>query len=317
VFLVFFMYFLFACTFTLGKAALQYVSPLLFIAIRMIAAGLLLLGYKYATADKEFTISRNDYALVARIIFFHIFCAYYLEFWALQYVTSAKACLLYNLSPFITAVFSYLLFSERLTQRQCLGLIVGFGGFIPILMTQEIVENTECGISFLSLYEAALIASVTASAYGWMTMKQLMEKGYSFVVVNGIGMLGGGLLSLGMSFIKEGYPHIKSVPAVIPYVADVYSLSLENICMLGVYTFSLIIIANVIGYNMYAYLLTRYSATLLSFAGFVTPLFAAVIGWLMLGEMVTWHFFATLVIVLYGLYLFHGKKEIEFHESGL
>ena len=73
----------------------------------------------------------------------------------------------------------------------------------------------------------------------------------------------------------------------------------------------------IIGYNLYAHLLSRYSATFLSFAGFMTPLFAAALGWIFLGEMVTWHFFATMAMVLCGLYLFHEKKEIEFEEKGL
>ena len=43
--LVIFMYALFASTFTLGKAALSYVSPFLFIGMRMILGGSLLLTY--------------------------------------------------------------------------------------------------------------------------------------------------------------------------------------------------------------------------------------------------------------------------------
>lgn len=100
--LVFIMYFLFASTFTLGKAVLSYTTPLFFIALRMITAGVMLLGYYWIT-HKKITIVRKDYSLLARIVIFHIFCAYSLEFWALQYITSSKACLLYNLSPFITA----------------------------------------------------------------------------------------------------------------------------------------------------------------------------------------------------------------------
>ena len=103
--LVILLYLLFASTFTLGKAALSYVSPFLFIGIRMICGGSLLLAYYCFIARKKVIIHTNDYSLFLRIIIFHIFCAYTLEFYALEYVTSAKACLLFNLSPFITALF--------------------------------------------------------------------------------------------------------------------------------------------------------------------------------------------------------------------
>ncbi len=316
-FLVFALYFLFASTFTIGKAALAYVSPFLFTGIRMVCAGSMLLWYTYLYNQKGKVFDRKDCVLFAQIIVFHIFCSYTLEFWALQQVTSAKACLLYNLSPFITALFSYVLFSEHLTVRQACGLMVGFLGFIPILLSQTPLEEIAGHIGFLSWPEMALIASVTSSAYGWMIMKKLVTKGYSFIFINGIGMTGGGILALGLSYIVEGVPVLKTVPAVLPQLADCCGLLTENIVMLGLYSVAIIVIANIIGYNLYAHLLSKYSATFLSFAGFVTPLFAALLGWVFLGEVVTWHFFATMMLVLCGLCLFHEKKEIKFEEKGL
>lgn len=303
--LIFILYFLFASTFTLGKAALTYISPFLFIGIRMMLGGSLLLGFYLYKAKKQILIKKNDYFLFVHIIIFHIFLSYTLEFWALEHVTSAKACLLYNLSPFITAIFSFFLLHERLSRRQICGLIVGFLGFLPILIVQEPGETIIKYTKFLSWHEIALIMSTIASAYGWMIMKQLTHKGYSFIFVNGIGMLGGGLLALILSFFIEGLPSLKT------------SLTGENIIMLMVYSILLIIIANIICYNLYGYLLSRYSPTFLSFAGFTTPLFAALLGYFFLKETITWHFFVTVICVVFGLYLFHGKKEIVFEEKGL
>jgi drug/metabolite transporter (DMT)-like permease len=311
------LYFLFASTFTLGKAALSYVSPLLFIGMRMTLAGSMLLGYSWIKNKKTFFIKYSDYSLFFCIIIFHIFCSYTLEYWALAHVTSAKACLLYNLSPFITALFSYFLFQERLSMKQIAGLGVGFLGFLPILMAQAPTEQLTKNIGFLSLYEIALILSVASSAYGWMIMKKLINKGYSFILINGIGMTGGGLLAFFTSLIIEGKPAIKTAVITMPLIANTFGIYAESVLMLLLYGLSLIFIANIICYNLYGHLLSRYSATFLSFAGFMTPLFAALLGWLFLGEKVTWHFFATILLVLYGLYLFHEKKEITFEEKGL
>src|SRR5579863_1529981 len=297
--LVILMYALFASTFTLGKAALAYVSPFLFIGIRMILGGSLLLGYYRLVKKQKIVIYPADYSLFACIVLFHIFFAYTLEFWALEYVTSGKACLLYNLSPFITAIFSYFLFTERLSSRQMCGLIIGFLGFIPILVAQTPLEKIGLHVSFLSIYEIALIASVSSSAYCWMMVKRLINRKYPLLLINGISMTGGGILALLLSLATEGCLGLKVT-------------SSEQLIMLSGYCMALVIIANIIGYNLYGYLLTRYSATFLSFAGFMTPLFAALLGWLFLGEQVTWHFFVTMVMVICGLYLFHGKKQIEF-----
>ena len=315
--LVILLYFLFASTFTLGKSALYYVPPFLFIGMRMLFGGSLLLAYYRCIAKQKIAIAQYDYSLFLRIIIFHIFCAYTLEFWALEYVTSAKACLLYNLSPFITALLSYFLFSERLSSRQILGLVVGFLGFIPILIAQTPLETIGWHLGFVSCWEIALIASVVSSAYGWITMKRLINKGYSFIMINGIGMIGGGTLALILSLCKEGLPMMKNVSVTHQSLALQYGTFGESLIMLAFYSLSLIIIANIICYNLYGYLLSRYSATFLSFSGFMTPLFAALLGWLFLGEQVTWHFFATISLVVVGLYLFHEKKPIEFEEKGL
>jgi len=315
--LVILLYFLFASTFTLGKAALSYVTPFLFIGMRMIVGGIVLLLYYRFFLNKRLMIQKKDYHLFIRIIIFHIFCAYALEYWALDYVHSAKACLLYNLSPFITALLSYALYDQRLSYQQISGLIIGFLAFIPILIAQTPQELNGWHLSFISGYELALIASVISSAYGWLIMKNLINKGYSFIMVNGIGMTGGGLLALILSFSKEGLPLLKNVAIFSPTLARHYGTFGESIIMLCVYSLALIIIANIICYNLYGYLLNRYSPTFLSFAGFLTPLFAALLGWICLSEPVTWHFFLTIGLVIIGLYLFHEKKEIEFEEKGL
>lgn len=314
--LVVILYTLFAATFTLGKGALTYLSPILFTAVRMIFAGTLLLLYCKQQRKIRHVIKR-DWWLFIRIMVFHIFFAYVLEFWALEYVTSSKACLLYSLSPFVTAVLSYFLLSERFTIKQIIGLIIGFVGFIPILMTQTPSEEVAVHLGFFSTYEIALIFSVVSSAYGWMMVKKAINKGYSFVMINGIGMMGGGILAFILSLIVDGIPVLKQGDITIPYIAHIYGIFVENICVVTMYMISIITIANIIGYNLYAHLLLRYSPTFLSFAGFMTPLITAFFGWIFLDEKITWHFFVTMMCIVYGLYLFHEKKEIQFQEQGL
>ncbi len=126
--LVLLLYFLFASTFTIGKAALFYISPVLLIAIRMIVGGLLLLGMHYFFRRSDWRFEWRDVGSFFNITLFLIFISFISEFWALKYVTATKACLLYNMSPFITALLAYLILNEYLTMRQWLGLIIGFFG---------------------------------------------------------------------------------------------------------------------------------------------------------------------------------------------
>lgn len=290
------MYMLFASTFTIGKAVLALSEPIFFIGVRMTVAGILLLAYHHYIEKKSLRVERAQWGLFSLIALIHIYLAYVTEFWALQYVLSAKACLLYNLSPFLTALFTYALFKERLSNQKVAGLIIGFAGFIPILVTSAPQELMAGHWGFVSLPEFILLISVTSSVCGWLIFKKLMMQGYSLLVINGYGMTIGGLLALATSFVVEGKPYIG------------FTNSHEEVMLFIQYTVLMIIIANVIGYNLYGYLLHRYSPTLLSFFGFTTPLFAALYGFIFLGESVSIAFFASVTIVSGGLYLFYQEE---------
>jgi drug/metabolite transporter (DMT)-like permease len=295
--LIIFLYALLASTFTLGKAALFYVKPFFFISIRMIPGGVLLLGYLYFFKRSHFVLHKKDWFLYCQTILFHIYAAFMLEFWALQYLASSKACLLYNTAPFFSAIFSYLVFREHITARKLFGLIIGFLGFLPILLSEGAQERTEGTMLGFSWAEIALLGSVIAATYGWILMRTLVrERSYSPIMVNGVAMVGGGILAAATSY------YVEAMPILVP--------SWHGIGMGIFYTALMIIIANIIFYNLYGYLLQQYSATFLAFAGFICPLFAALYGWLFLDEYIGWAYISSSTFVFLGLYFFY-KEELK------
>ena len=279
-----------ASTFTICKALLAYVKPLFLVGVRMLVAGMLLLGYSYFQDKRTFFIHRKDRLLFFQIILFHVYFAYILDLWSLQYLTSFKSSFLYNFSPFLAALFSYFCFSEKMTLKKWLGLGIGFCGFAP-----EIIANIDMS-SFSSatlLPEFIMLFAVGSAVYGWVTMRKLVKDGeYSPIMVNGIGMVGGGILALLTSYFIEGWT-VSPVTDFWPFVR---------------LTALIILLANIIFYNFYGYLLKHYTATFLAFAGFTTPFFAALFGWLFLGERVSVSFFMSLVVVCIGLYIFYHEE---------
>lgn len=293
--LILVLYMLWASTFIIGKLILEYLPPLLFVATRMLFAGTLLLGYQYIFNPKKWRFDWEDIGRFAQISFFFMYLAFITEYWALQFVSAAKACLLFNLSPFVTALLASLLLSDRLTRKQWLGLFIGFFGFLPIMLQQTDLESITYHIGFFSLPELALLISVVTSCYGWILIKQLItERSYSVVMVNGISMLAAGILSLTTSLVIEGAPHVYAGPE-------------SWLTGLG-YVVLLIIIAHVICFNLYSSLLRHYSVTFISFAGFTTPLFAAFFDWAVFGSVVSGAFIITLGMVAIGLYLFYQDE---------
>ncbi len=303
--LVLVLYMLFASTFTFGKAALTYMQPFMFIGIRMTAAGLLLLGYQYLFNRSKWRFEREDMSKMAQVAFFLMFLSFIAEFWAMQYVSAAKACLLYNLSPFITALFAIWLLAERLTGKQWLGLGIGMLGFIPILVNQMPTEALTVHLGFISMPELVLLVAVASACYGWIATKQLVVvRGYSTIMVNGITMVGGGILAIISALLFETSPWIR---AAADPKWGLSPVAYAGWALFG-YTVFLIIIANVICFNLYSSLLHRYSVTFISFVGFTTPLFAALFDLLYFGQRVSMSFFATIGLVGIGIFVFYQDE---------
>ena len=290
-FLVAFLYILFASTFTIGKLGLQYSTPFFYIGVRMLLAGLLLLSYLWLRGRLKLRGSLKHFWWFAGVTIFHIYFAYICEFWALRYLTAAKTCLLYNLSPFISALFSYFYFSEKMTPKKWVGLGLGFLAFVPIFINDWSVGY---GAPVLPLLpELLMLGSVVSAVYGWTIVRYMTKKlDYEPIFINGIGMTLGGFLALLTAFAFEKRPFV------------VEGGSLQFILWVGV----MVVVANFIGYNLYGHLLKKYTATLLSFAGFSCPLFAAIFGWFFLGEPVRLAFGLTLFIVSIALYIFYQEE---------
>jgi drug/metabolite transporter (DMT)-like permease len=131
------------------------------------------------------------------------------------------------------------------------------------------------------------------SVYGWIVLKQLVsEHQLSPLTANGFGMLIGGCLALLHSYAVENWD---------PFPITDTTVFIE--C-----TILLIVISNLVCYNLYGSLLKTYSATFISFAGLTTPLFAALFGWIILGEVVTWPFYLSFMIVVMGLFIYDQEE---------
>ena len=291
-FLLIVMYALLASTFSIAWSVMQYAQPFFTIGVRMVLAGIMLLGYQFVFRRSRFSIAWRDRWLFVQATFFHIFFAFVTEFHALKTVSGAKTALMYNLSPFIAAIFSYVMFREQLSRRQWMGLVIGFLGFIPLLYSQAPTETSLVNAFFISRAEGELLISVVSAVYGWLVVKKLVTRlGYAPVMVNGVAMLGAGVLSLLCSLVIESW---SPIPVRLAYIPKFFfEIS------------TLILIANIVYYNLFAWLLRFYTPTFLTFVGFVTPLFAALYDWIFFGKTVSLAFGATALSVFCGLYIFY------------
>ena len=296
--LILLLNFFFAITFVLAKAVVVYIKPVFFTGIRMTIAGTGMLGYLYLFDRTYLRCDRKDWGKFIQVMVFNFFLSFCGEFWAIQYLTAAKVSLLFSLTPFITAFFAYILLSERLTRRQWVGLMIGVFGFIPILINQDVSEEMTQYIGFLSTPELVLLGVVAAASYAWIVTKLLLDRSYVPVMINGLGMLGGGIMSFLYSIPMEGWP-----PQLIISESFWYSLSMVIALLIA-----LILLGNVICFNLYAALLKKYTTTFISFSGLTIPLFTAILDWIIWRQVVSIAFVVTMAIVGIGLYLFYQDE---------
>jgi len=279
---------LFGFSFTLGKMMLYHASPFFVIGTRMIIGGLCLLGYIYAKHRMACYPRKEDLWLYAQTTIFGVYIFYSVRAWGLQYVTTTKAALLCNLLPFFTALFSYFQLNERLTLAHLLGLLFGFLGMIPILVSNSSYEELVGGVSFISWPELAIMAAVGALSYSIIITQRLVKhRGCPPPLVNGVSQLIGGSMAFCSAIMVE----------------DRW-LRGDWKTLLGLIT-AQILISNIICSNLHASLLRHYSATFMSFASFISPLSTIIYGYFLLNETVSWHFFLSFVMVLTGLCIYH------------
>ena len=132
------------------------------------------------------------------------------------------------------------------------------------------------------------------SVYGWILLRQLVkDEGCTPFLANGFSMVVGGCFALTHSRLVENWNPIPVHGSLITFAE----------CSI-----LLIAISSIICYNLYGSLLKKYSATFISFAGFTTPLFTAFFGWIYLGELVTWPFYLSAVMVFAGLFVFYQEE---------
>ncbi|MDF2577015.1 MAG: conserved putative rane protein [Chlamydiales bacterium] len=293
--LVILLYALFGIVFVASKTALEGGSPFFFVAFRMSFSAACLIGYLLFTDRSALKVNKGALKLIALIGMFNIYLTNALEYWALQYMSAARTCFIYSLSPFLSALFAYFYLNERLNMRKWVSMLTGFGGISIIFLGKESSDATFTAFSILSWPELAALGAACATVFGWVFMKEAMQKyNCSFVTANAYSMLLGGVIGIAHSLMTEEW---RPIP-----VHD------YNKFFMGAITTS--IISNMICYNLYGYLLKKFTASFMSFSGLLSPLFTAIFEWLFLGTRVGWYFFAACSVTITSLYLFY-KEELK------
>ncbi|WP_108624200.1 DMT family transporter [Candidatus Similichlamydia epinepheli] len=255
-------------------------SPFLLVAVRMSIGGVVLLLIQMR--NPFLAPSLYDWFKVVQLAFFQSFLSFNCEAWAIQHISVAKAQLLYNLTPFLTAL---LLIRKRTPSRlQWIYISLAFlSGSSLISWRGEIVS--------LSIPEWIMFLAVLSGSIGWIYFKRLLERGYSPVFLNGISMMLGGFFSWALCCAMD-------VPIIITNQRAFFRTILI-----------LLFLSNFFFYGIYSRALKYHSPAFLALLGQLTPYFSAIYELIWFGKPISSSFIANVTVTIIVTFLFQKEEK--------
>lgn len=284
---------LFGLVSPLNKQGLLYCSPIFFVAAKLVCAGFILMCYQLYRKGAFHKIPSHHWPYYIQAIIIGNFCAHFLKYWGLQYVSATKMAFIFNTAPFFVALLSYIRFGYYVTKLQVIGLIISFIGIIPILITSSYEEYVLGEFWIISWPELAIFIATFLHAFSLTTKRILLhENNYWPVQVNAICFLGGGIVAM----------------LYMVCVGDMQWPDMSTLPVLSFYILSTTFISKVICSTLYIYLMKYYTPTFLAFMDYWYLLFVAFWSWLLWGEQTTFYFWLSAAIVFCGQYIFYRDE---------
>lgn len=246
------------------KAGLAFFPPVLYAALRYDVAGLVMLGYAGLATERWRPRSAGEWRLVVVSGVLMIAAYQALLFVGEQSTTSAAAAVIVGLNPVLTTGFARgLLPGERISPAGLLGLAFGLAGVVLVAGA-----DLRAFLAGQPIGEVLVLGAVAAFALG-SVLTEGNEANLPVPTMEAWAMLVGAVVLHGASALAG-----ESVAAI--HWTPVALLALAYLAL----------VASALGFLLYFDLLARLGPVEINLVSYVTPAFAALVGWLWLGELV-------------------------------
>jgi drug/metabolite transporter (DMT)-like permease len=268
------------------KLGLRDLPPFTFAGLRFLLASAILWAIVIAWR-RPLPKNGHDWLKLAWVGSISIALNFGLIFWGEQRINSGLAAVLQATIPAFGLIFAhYYLPNERLTARKLVGAGVGIAGVSLIFYDQMKVQ----GAAALQGCAALLLSSVCV-AYSNVYIKARLQHVDSSVISAGQMVCGiFPLLALGVVF--EGDPFAQRWTAQS-------ALALAYLALIG----------SVLGFLLYFWLVTKIEVTKTMLISLVTPVTALLIGWVRLGEKLSWRVAVGSAAILAGIRLIVFQRQ--------
>lgn len=269
------------------KAGLEFFPPVLFAALRYDVAGFLLLAYAFVATDRPLPRTDGDWRalLISGLLMIAGYNA--LLFVGERSTTGAVAATVVSLGPLLTTGFARaFLPAERLSPSGILGVVLGMAGVVIIARPDpaNLLASDVVGMGLI-------FVAVTCSSLGSVLLGRVPVR----ISTEGLvawSMLMGAAVMHAVSLLRPG----ESFAAIEWTAGALWSLAY------------LAVLASAFAYLVYFDLLAEVGPVQINLVSYVIPIFAAVAGWLWLGEAIDAATVAGFVVIFLGFALLKGKE---------
>lgn len=274
-------------TYLMLRIAVLHFPPFLFVTIRQIIAGSLLIGFMMLSGRTSWP----DLGHIRRQAiagFFMISLGNGLVAWAEVLIPSGVAAILCSLMPVVVILINIgINKEERPTVPIFAGVLLGLTGIIMIFREHlEAFTRPEYQAGIVMIFIAVL-----AWAGGSVWIKKSGNDGNAFLNA-GLQMFFGGIWLIPGTLMFDDLANVSwSIEAV-------YSL---------IY---LVLIGSVVAYACYTYVLRKLPMTIVSLYAYVNPIVAVLLGWIVLDEKLNLQIGIAILVTVTGIYIVNRGYQI-------
>ncbi|MDF2385211.1 EamA family transporter [Nostoc ellipsosporum NOK] len=276
--------------------AIKDIPPFMMAAIRFITAGLLLFTYARLRGEKAPDLLSASRISAAGILM--LFMGTGAVAWSEQYISSGIASIIVATVPLWFVLLDKKQWGFYFSSRWIMGgLLLGFAGVIVLLADRQLLDFSGNPMKVVSMI-VLTCGSITWSIGSLYSKYKPVAASASMKAA--IQMTAAGICSLVTSLIV-GEQHFFSIRNV----------SANAWLALGY----LITFGSLIGYMSYVWLLNIKPPSLVGTYAYVNPVVAVFLGWLFVGEKITWQQTIALAIILGGVILVNLSREKKVPEA--
>jgi drug/metabolite transporter (DMT)-like permease len=267
-------------TYLVLRIAVLHFPPFLFVTIRQLIAGSLLVSFMLLSGKAAWP-DRAHVVRQAIAGFFMLSLGNGLVAWAEMVIPSGVAAIICSLMPMVVILINLAVNKdERPTVAIVIGVLLGLGG-IMMIFGEHIVEfaNVEYQLGIIVIFIAVL-----SWAGGSVWLKRRGNDGNAF-------------LNAGLQMFFAG---VWLIPGALIF-DDLGSVTWSAEAFYSM--IYLVLIGSIVAYACYSYVLRKLPMTIVSLYAYVNPIVAVILGWIVLSEKLNLRIGIAILVTIAGIYI--------------